>query len=448
VKALQPTDPDALISDLALATIRDGIVVVRPDGQIVAVNPIFCEMTGFDADELVGAYPPLPYWPEEEHERISDALVRCIEDGGGESDLVLRRKSGERFPVIVSVGSFEDANLRVAVVKDITERVAMIAELADARRESEAARHAFARAAEVIGECLYSSELLPDGTFVLHAMGPGFGRLIGTEEEPVELTHTLGDCLHEDDREGYAQMWSYPALMQAHGQILSLRYRLVGHDGVTRWVLERARITVSGRRVFLDGAACDVSALQAAETERVAAVGRLEWLSRVDSLTGLFNRRHFSELLRSRFATTDGGLALALVDIDSFKDVNDTHGHSAGDSVLREVGHRLKRATRSTDLIARWGGEEFCVLFGGVCDDADMHARAEQLRLAVTERLVTLRGLPPIPVTVSIGIARVEGREPFDANLAHADVALYEAKHAGRNRTRVATADRRVRMRR
>ncbi len=445
---LHATDPDALISDLALAAIRDGVVVVQTDGAIVAVNPIFCEMTGFGAHELIGVSPPLPYWPEEEYERIQDALARCLRDGGGESDLVFRRKSGERFPVILSVGAFEDANVRVAVVKDITERAALIAELDEAKREAEAARHAFARSAEVIGECLYSSELLPDGTFVLHAVGPGFGRLIGVEEELVELTHSLGDRLHDDDREEYARAWSYATLLESHGQVLTCRYRLVGHDGVTRWVLERARITVSGRRVFLEGAACDVSALQAAENERAAAVGRLEWLSRVDSLTGLFNRRHFSELLRTRFATAESGLALALIDIDSFKDVNDTYGHSAGDAVLREVGYRLQRSTRSSDLIARWGGEEFCVLFGAVDDDADMRARAEQLRLSVTDRLVTLPGLPPIPVTVSIGIARVEGREPIDTHLAHADVALYEAKHAGRNRTRVATVDRRVRMRR
>jgi diguanylate cyclase (GGDEF)-like protein/PAS domain S-box-containing protein len=448
VKVLSPTDPDALISDLALATIRDGVAMVQGDGEIVAVNRIFCEMTGFQSHELIGARPPYVFWPEEELGRIVEAFAVATRDGGGESDLTFARKSGERFPVIASVGLATDGNVRIVVVKDITERVALLAALADAKREAETARLAFTRSAEVIGECLYSSELLPDQRFVLYALGPGFGRLVGAEQDPVDLMADLNECLHDDDREGWDRTWNYATLREANGQILEQRYRLVGHDGVTRWVLDRARITVSGRRVFLDGAACDVSALQAAEAERAVAVGRLEWLSRVDSLTGLFNRRHFSELLRTRWATADSGLALALVDIDSFKDVNDTYGHSAGDAVLREVSFRLKRSTRSSDLIARWGGEEFCVLLGGVRDDLDMYERAEQLRLAVTERVVRIPGLPPIAVTVSVGIARAEGREPIDAQLAQADIALYEAKHAGRNLTRVATSDRRTRMRR
>ena len=116
--------------------------------------------------------------------------------------------------------------------------------------------------------------------------------------------------------------------------------------------------------MFLSGATCDVSAQHVAEEQRVEDLGRLEWLSSVDPLTGLFNRRHLTDLLDSRGVNDDASSAVALIDVDFFKRINDAYGHSTGDGVLRAVARRLRAATRGSDLIARWGGEEFCVLLG------------------------------------------------------------------------------------
>jgi diguanylate cyclase (GGDEF)-like protein/PAS domain S-box-containing protein len=436
------TGPGDLISELAMAAIRDGVIVSHIDGQIIAVNQSLCEMTGFAADELVGTRPPLPFWPPEMHAMIGAAVTDATRKGGGEYDVTLQRKSGERFSAIVSVGVSPDDSSRVIVVKDITERVALTAEIDAAKQEAETARLAFARSAVLIGEFLYSSELLPDGRYVVDAQGPGIAALLGADRDPENAPEAAAECVHPDDRAAYEHTWSYDNLVQLDGEIVEQIYRMNGYDGICRWLRDRARITVVDRRVFLNGSTCDVSERRLVEKQRAEAVGHLEWLSSVDSLTGLLNRRHFSDLFHGRKAGTDATTAIVLIDVDSFKRINDVHGHATGDTVLREVARRLQSVIRSSDLIARWGGEEFCVLLGRVHDDADLEAQADRLRRAVTATPIVLPHTGPIAVTVSVGIARA-GR-PTDDLFASADLALYAAKRAGRNRTRMASGDRRA----
>ena len=350
--------------------------------------------------------------------------------------MTFQRKSGERFPAIVAIGVSREYDARIVVIKDVTDRELLTAQLQDAKQDAESARLAFARSAEVIGEFLYSAEVLPDESFVMHAQGPGNAELLGTD--PDDPGAPSARIVHPDDRHSFERAWAYANLLQHDGEIVEQSYRLLGYDGVIRWVRDRARVTVTGRRVLLHGAACDISAQRLAEEERAEAVGRLEWLSTIDDLTGLFNRRHFSDHVRARTAHADAAMAIAIVDIDHFKHVNDGHGHQVGDAVLREVAHRLRRSLRSSDLISRWGGEEFCVLLGAIHDDNDMEIRAERLRLAVTSTPIVVAGGPPIAVTVSVGVARARRGRRTDDLFGDADVALYEAKHAGRNRTRVA----------
>src|SRR5690242_7402490 len=156
-----------------------------------------------------------------------------------------------------------------------------------------------------------------------------------------------------------------------------------------------------------------------------------------DSLTGLYNRRYLLahlDGLMARAAENAQGPALLMVDIDYFKRVNDTHGHTAGDAVLREIAARLARHVRGFDLVARYGGEEFVV----VMPDTPLPVAsmvAERLRSVVADKPVQLdHGAGEISVTVSIGIA--PARETGDqaaAILQRADKALYGAKARGRN---------------
>jgi diguanylate cyclase (GGDEF)-like protein/PAS domain S-box-containing protein len=162
-----------------------------------------------------------------------------------------------------------------------------------------------------------------------------------------------------------------------------------------------------------------------------------------DELTGLINRRVFDAQLALLLADPGTGdrVGLIAVDLDRFKAVNDTHGHAAGDDVLREVARRLRETVRDDDLVARTGGEELTVIMTDVLGPAGVTALAERLREALARDPVPTNGIL-VPITASFGVAhaRASGRDPTLLR-ADADQALYRSKADGRNR--VSTAPRR-----
>jgi diguanylate cyclase (GGDEF)-like protein len=169
---------------------------------------------------------------------------------------------------------------------------------------------------------------------------------------------------------------------------------------------------------------------------------RRQWerAASTDYLTDLPNRRTLTEAGVERFTAArarDEGFAIAVIDIDRFKTINDQHGHEAGDIALKHVGARLKSATRDVDLVARTGGEEFVVLLGQVDPDA-AEAAAERLRASVRLHPFAA-GAVKISITVSVGVALSRADDAdFNALLRRADEALYEAKSAGRNQVKLA----------
>jgi two-component system cell cycle response regulator len=160
-------------------------------------------------------------------------------------------------------------------------------------------------------------------------------------------------------------------------------------------------------------------------------------LALTDGLTGLYNRRYLMAHLdgvMARSAEGPNGTALLMIDIDYFKRVNDTHGHAAGDAVLREVAGRIQRHVRSFDLVARYGGEEFVV----VMPDTPLSVAAlvaERLRAVIADKRISFGdGAGESLTTVSIGIAMTRQKgDSGAALLQRADKALYSAKGAGRN---------------
>lgn len=155
-----------------------------------------------------------------------------------------------------------------------------------------------------------------------------------------------------------------------------------------------------------------------------------------DPLTGLFNRRYLQEALESevrRATRKQGSIAVLMIDVDYFKQFNDTHGHAAGDAVLRAVGRFLAESVRGGDVACRWGGEEFVVMM----PEAEIEsaaARAEELRQAIEELGATYAGGALGGITVSIGIAAFPRHGSGEEVLQAADEALYRAKSEGRNR--------------
>jgi diguanylate cyclase (GGDEF)-like protein len=161
-----------------------------------------------------------------------------------------------------------------------------------------------------------------------------------------------------------------------------------------------------------------------------------------DALTGLTNRRGFDAeyaLRHAQAVNADAALPVAMVDIDFFKRVNDTHGHPAGDAVLARVAALMRQECRQTDLVARLGGEEFVVVFHVGSVEA-ARAACERIRAAVA-REPWSRTVPGTPVTVSIGLADAATRPRPEDGLGAADVALYRAKTQGRDRVVIDEAD-------
>jgi diguanylate cyclase (GGDEF)-like protein len=169
---------------------------------------------------------------------------------------------------------------------------------------------------------------------------------------------------------------------------------------------------------------------------------RRQWerAASTDYLTGLANRRTLAEVGGSRYQTArqaGDGLAVALIDIDHFKSINDRYGHDIGDCALKHVAARLEAACRGKELPARQGGEEFVVLFDRV-NAEQAYTAAERLRRAVESEPFAEGGLL-LPITVSVGVAALrEGDGRFDDLLRRADEALYAAKAGGRNRVELA----------
>ena len=174
--------------------------------------------------------------------------------------------------------------------------------------------------------------------------------------------------------------------------------------------------------------------------EHSAREKALRNLSQKDALTGLPNRLLFSDRLDQAMRRTrrsKGQIALLFLDIDNFKDVNDTLGHLAGDALLIEFGSRLTQVVRASDTVCRLGGDEFIILL----DPIDKPAHAESVAQAVLQRVAEAVELSSqaVHITTSIGIATYQGENITpDEFIARADSALYKAKNSGRNQLQVA----------
>ncbi len=173
-------------------------------------------------------------------------------------------------------------------------------------------------------------------------------------------------------------------------------------------------------------------------TERKQLGQRLEHEARTDFLTSLSNRRHFLEQATqelTRVRRYHSPLALAMLDLDHFKTINDTCGHEVGDKVLIKLAEICRQALRETDVMGRIGGEEFAILLPQTTD-VQASEITERLRTTIAATTIPVEnGLPPVHFTVSVGIASFDDSDTnIDMLLSRADKALYEAKRKGRNR--------------
>jgi diguanylate cyclase (GGDEF)-like protein/PAS domain S-box-containing protein len=218
----------------------------------------------------------------------------------------------------------------------------------------------------------------------------------------------------------------------------SIEFRLRTGDDTLRWVENRYAPVRDklGRLVEIEGIIIDI-------TERKVAEERIAQLARTDGLTGLANRTTFVERLRQAFVATRRGanpFAVLCLDLDHFKDVNDTLGHPVGDLLLKEIGDRLRTNTRESDVVARLGGDEFAVLQSDMDDPSRAGELADKILRALSEPYMFDGN--EVRITVSIGIAPyASATKSPDAMLGQGDLALYRAKEQGRNQYRFHSED-------
>ncbi|WP_231492901.1 putative bifunctional diguanylate cyclase/phosphodiesterase [Zestomonas thermotolerans] len=232
--------------------------------------------------------------------------------------------------------------------------------------------------------------------------------------------------VHPDDLPGLRQ--AIDAHLQGRTEFLHHQYRIRHHDGEYLWVLARGVAeVVDGRALRMAGSQTDISARKRVEE-------RLEHAARHDPLTGLANRTRLDEQLQRLLQRKDRGVpreaALLFIDLDRFKLINDSLGHTVGDRVLVEVAQRLNRCLRPGDQLFRFGGDEFIVLLDGMSCVGD----AERVAQRILEQLHQPLELDErtLVVSASIGIAPLrEHGKTLDA-LRAADLALYRAKEAGK----------------
>jgi diguanylate cyclase (GGDEF)-like protein len=295
-------------------------------------------------------------------------------------------------------------------------------------RETRERSNAFTRIAESIDHHVYINEVLPGGGRRTLFAGPGRDRLLGGVPADGDWGRAWIEAVHPDDRALYAEHTA----RYLRGEMSEVRCRLIGIDGVTRWIVGGGMPRREGDRLIIEGIVRDA-------TTEVTAEERLREAARTDALTALFNRRHFSEVLeaeleRSRRERLTPGLLL--IDVDHFKSVNDTYGHQVGDAVLIEIALRLRNAVRGYDTVARWGGEEFTVLAPALADERSLRAICEALARSVGETRIAV-GERKLEATVSIGAVLADPSSTHEEIVDQADRALYAAKRLGRNCTKL-----------
>jgi diguanylate cyclase (GGDEF)-like protein/PAS domain S-box-containing protein len=231
-------------------------------------------------------------------------------------------------------------------------------------------------------------------------------------------------------------------------------------DSHTRECRMRARnghtidVEVTRCEMLFDGrplmclVARDVSARKRAERQLLENQRKLVQLAHHDALTGLPNRLYLQSRLPRVLAQamrTEKLLALLYIDIDHFKNINDSRGHGSGDALLRLVAQRLRHTVAGTDMVARMGGDEFIVVITNLADRSGIEALAHRIMSAISAPIERDGGT--FGVTVSMGISVYpEDSLDFEGLLKHADIALYQAKDRGRNNFQVFAADMNVRL--
>jgi diguanylate cyclase (GGDEF)-like protein/PAS domain S-box-containing protein len=405
-----------------LDSTADGILVIGEGGRIVSYNQRFLDMwhleqevvdSGDDKRTLRRLFEQVTD-PDEFQQTFIDLRSRPEAESFDLFELIDGRRF-ERYSIGRRVE--EELHIRVWSFRDVTSRFAAEAAL----RDSEA-RYRLLFEQNAAGVCVSGMHGNVVDCNITFAAMLGYKRdeLVGTSirhiyarpEECDELSTLLGNA----------------------GTLNSIELELRRADGAPLWVLQNLVLVGQGSSGVVHATVVDIS-------DRKRAEEQIEFHAYHDVLTHLPNRKLFTDRLRhsmTRSKRTGRSVAVMFIDIDHFKTINDTLGHTAGDELLLEMSRRLRGCVREDDTVARLGGDEFTVILAELREPEDAMKVAQNILEAVQEPM-TIASMP-IVVTASIGISLYpnDGIDP-ESLLRNADSAMYRAKEAGRNTYQLCT---------
>ena len=419
----------------------DAILVVGDDGRILLANAASAALLGRSTSDLAGlrveTLVPADF---HDHARLREEYgvkPRARAMGRG-LDLFARHADGHQIPVDISLAPLVDAGrpLVACVIRDLTGR--------QHGRESLRVQATALRSAA-------NGIVITDRTGVITWANPAASAITGYAADELVGRHTRLLKSGRHPQEFYAGLWQTVTRGDTwSGTIVNRRkdgseYHeeqtiapVVDENGVITHFIAIKQDVTEQRRVQEELKRAH-EALGAKVMEIEILNERLREQAIRDPLTGVYNRRYLDETIARDMARASRSglpLSVAALDLDRFKQVNDTHGHATGDLVLQRLADVLRANVRASDLVCRSGGEEFVVVMPGASLKAAL-TRAERWRERFAKELVSVRGAvdATVSATVSIGVALHRSRrETFDACLDRADAALYAAKRGGRNR--------------
>ncbi len=442
-----------------------GIMVLSAQGMFVHLNRKLLEMTGYEESELVGkGGPELLNLPDhrEEIARIIpggsamspaerfEAVTRVLVEGKEQVQTTFVRKDGSHFPVRFTVSSFEESDHSPAGF------IALVEDLTHSRQIEIQANEHDDLLSGIFGTfpgLIYIYDLIENRyTFVAGNLPQVLGY---TEAEILEMGNGLFEkIVHPEDLPNVLETVQ-AARNDRTDESRESVYRLRHKSGAYNWVSCRDVIfqrLPDGQPWRNLGVCFDVTELKDYESrlndemmqrtelavlleyrqdELERANSQLARLAATDGLTGLLNHRAFHERLVEEISLagkSGGGFSVLFMDVDQFKGYNDSFGHPAGDFVLRQVARLIECEVRGSDLVVRYGGEEFAVVLP-IASLSGAASRAESIRMAIESH-----AWPHRQVTLSVGVAQWKPGEDKESVLTRADKALYEAKTGGRNR--------------